>query len=312
MYRLSHCGLMAACLLLGACTDRPTAPSGSPELTAIPTAELSAASSTWQLVQTYATSTAKRGAWAYYDIAASRFAAPHEYAVNLIELSGNAGLYVESFNSSMTDRKLIAAPMMNGSTDVSVKVDQAMLIGRALVRVWVYGFADSRFYVTTTRRLAAIQWPLGGSFNRSMLLSYRFGTLWAPGECPSRALKRHTGVDYRASKNSPVYAPMDGIVRQSHLDGKWRYGVVVEDLTKSFTVVFWHMEPTVRVNDAVRAGQRIGSVADMGSNTHFHFGYRRGPYTPTSLHGALPQSNCGGYPAFPEQFVSPETDVRFK
>lgn len=313
MHWFSRSGLATACLLLGACADRPTAPSANADqLSKLPAAAASVSSSDWQLVQQYATYSTKRGTWTHYDIAASKFAAPYEYAVNLVELSGDAGLYVESWNASMTDRRLIAAPMMARGTDVSVKVDQAMLAGRALVRVWVWTFADSRFYVSTTRRLAAIQWPLGGSLDPSRILSYRFGTAWAPGSCPAGTLKRHTGIDYRASRGTSVYAAMDGVVRQSLLDHKWRYGLVIEDLSKSFTVVYWHIEPTVTMGAVVRAGQKVGTISDMPGNTHFHFGYRRGAYSAASLHGALPQSSCGGHPAFPEQFQNPETQVRFK
>lgn len=52
-------------------------------------------------------------------------------------------------------------------------------------------------------------------------------------------------------------------------------------------------------------GQVIGKIADLGNNTHFHFGVRKASYSNVANAGGLPQTNCGGYPAFPEYFINP-------
>jgi len=46
-----------------------------------------------------------------------------------------------------------------------------------------------------------------------------------------------------------------------------------------------------------------------GSAVHLHFGIRNGSYANTANRGRLPQSICGGDPAFPENFLDPETFI---
>ena len=62
----------------------------------------------------------------------------------------------------------------------------------------------------------------------------------------------------------------------------------------------------VNVGDTVTKGQKIATVADLGDNTHLHFGIRENAYSNISNRGALPQTDCGGDPAFPEYFIDPE------
>lgn len=83
----------------------------------------------------------------------------------------------------------------------------------------------------------------------------------------------------------------------------------MEDESGDFTIVYWHVDAWVSENDPVSRGDMIGTVADISPNgSHFHFGYRQGSYNATySLVGALPQTTCGGYSAFPENLVDPET-----
>ncbi len=75
---------------------------------------------------------------------------------------------------------------------------------------------------------------------------------------------------------------------------------------------YWHLEPfglaASDIGIFVPKGMKIGTVANLGSNTHFHLGLRLGNYTDTAIAGALPQTNCGGYPAMPENFVDPENN----
>lgn len=302
--------IVATLIIAASCSEQDvTAP---PLRSAPDAARLSVApASDWQLYSTYGTYSTKKGTWNYYDIAVGKFAAPYEYSVALVEQSGDAGLYVELLSSDLRRRQLVAAPMLSRGTDVPVQIDPSSLKGWALVRVWMYAFADSRSYVTLSRRMAPILWPLGGSGSSAVISGYRFGSLWDPGSCGGR-LKLHTGIDYRATKGQIVYAAMDGVVRQLILDSiGWRYGMVIEDLSGSFTVTYWHIEPMVSVGRTLRAGDPVATVADLGRNTHFHLGYRNAAYSSYALAGALPQTACGGYPAFAERFVDPAS-VRFR
>jgi hypothetical protein len=61
------------------------------------------------------------------------------------------------------------------------------------------------------------------------------------------------------------------------------------------------------MEDPIKRGDLVGTIADLGSNTHFHFGVRLAPYTNTANRGALPRAECGGDPAFPEYFADPKT-----
>ena len=100
---------------------------------------------------------------------------------------------------------------------------------------------------------------------------------------------------------------MAGTVREIVLDSKgWRYGMVIEDLARSSTVTGWHVEQTVSKDSRVFEGQVIAVVADLGTNTHLHVGFRPAPYSSMASRGALPQASCGGDAAFREQLIDPE------
>jgi hypothetical protein len=61
----------------------------------------------------------------------------------------------------------------------------------------------------------------------------------------------------------------------------------------------------VALNAVVAQGTKIGTVADMDANTHFHLGVRDDVYSAYAIRGALPRSACDGDPAYPEDFVDP-------
>lgn len=121
-------------------------------------------------------------------------------------------------------------------------------------------------------------------------------------------IKKHTGVDVQASKGEKIYATYDGYVVAAQLDATWGGWVTIDHgptHTFNLTSVYWHVIPSVSVNTWVLKGQQIGTVADLGLSTHLHFGLREAAYSNVSNAGALPQTNCDGYPAFQEYFVNP-------
>lgn len=153
-----------------------------------------------------------------------------------------------------------------------------------------------------------LTFPLSGTLaDRTVNLS--FGADWPDGECDG-LIKKHAGVDISAVKGESVYVAKLGIVR-AIVDGgtQWEKAVTIEHTSSNpvFTTVYWHIDPTVTVGQTVISGQIIGNIADLGDNTHFHFGVRMSAYSNISNRGALPQTDCGGDPAFPEYFIDPET-----
>jgi len=151
-------------------------------------------------------------------------------------------------------------------------------------------------------------WPLSGPL-QDRAIALGFGDNWPWGYCDGQ-VKKHAGTDVSAAKGESVRASRAGTVR-AVVDGgaQWRYGVTIEHplSIQTYTTVYWHIEPVVVVGQNVERGQRIGKIADLGANTHFHFGLRKGAYSNISNRGALPQTDCEGDPAFPEFFIDPET-----
>ena len=149
-------------------------------------------------------------------------------------------------------------------------------------------------------------WPLTGTFSsRTQLLT--FGANWV-ADCPSGTPKKHGGLDVDATFSEDVYAAHAGTVKAIAYDAGWEYGIVVEDTTSQYTTVYWHVNAYggLAVNDTVTKGQKIATVANLGGNTHFHFGIRSGAYDASlSLAGALPVASCASYPAYPENLINP-------
>lgn len=141
----------------------------------------------------------------------------------------------------------------------------------------------------------------------SRTVNMAFGASWVR-DCPLGTPKKHGGTDVSASYAEDVYAAHHGTVKDIHYQAGWAYAVVIEDSSGSFTTVNWHVNAYggLAVNDTVVPGQKIATVANLGSNTHFHFGIRSGPYNASlSLAGSLPVASCGGYPAYPENLFNP-------
>lgn len=170
-----------------------------------------------------------------------------------------------------------------------------------------------------------LRWPL--SIARSELqVSLAFGGK-SPLKCLDGTLKTHNGTDYATSVASTmagraVYASEDGIVKEVVNDSArgWASNTVLEHNSPwggKLTTVYWHINPFpdfIKVGNFIPKGMQIGTVANLGTNTHFHFGVRRGAYTARlSGTGALPYpASCDSYPAFPAGFIDPQANVVFQ
>ncbi len=149
--------------------------------------------------------------------------------------------------------------------------------------------------------------PLQGNF-LSRYVTSSFGDDWNNTWWCSY-IKKHTGIDVYAQVGENVYAAYDGYVRRAKLDStNGGYVSIDHGPAHTFNLVttYWHILPSVSENTWVVVGQKIGTIADLGDDTHFHFSTYEGGYTnPTSYAGSLPQVSCNGYPPFPSAFKNP-------
>jgi murein DD-endopeptidase MepM/ murein hydrolase activator NlpD len=166
-----------------------------------------------------------------------------------------------------------------------------------------------------------LQWPLATP-RSSLAVSQPFDhDPWAGKTTCSIDGERkiHNGTDYALNPavnlaRTAVRAPEDGYVKKIHLDSSgYRYAIVMEHNHPSqgkFTTVIWHVEPSSGIAEGkfVSKGTQIATVANMGTDTHFHMALRLGAYdgTAASYSGALPRINCDGYPAHPARFINVE------
>jgi hypothetical protein len=158
--------------------------------------------------------------------------------------------------------------------------------------------------MTVTAKFArSLKWPLSGYKEDRTILS-GFSEDWL--DYCNGQITKHTGIDIDATTTDVVYAAETGIVRAAQTDQEWGGWVTLEH-SESFTTVYWHIIPSVSVDDNVTKDDPIGMITNYGGPIHLHFGLREGAYTNTSNRGKLPQSICGGDPVFPEKFVDPET-----
>lgn len=149
--------------------------------------------------------------------------------------------------------------------------------------------------------------PLQGNFlNRT--INSGFGDNWN-NTYWCGYIKKHTGIDVSAFTGENVYAAYDGYVRRARLDSTWGGYVSIDHgpaHTFNLVTTYWHIVPTVSEGTWVGTGDKVGEIANLGSQTHFHFSTYEGGYNPpTSYAGSLPQTSCNGYPAFPSLFKNP-------
>jgi murein DD-endopeptidase MepM/ murein hydrolase activator NlpD len=113
------------------------------------------------------------------------------------------------------------------------------------------------------------RYPLRGPHNYGNLAVTGFGVKRANGTI-------HLGQDIIASCGVPIVAAHDGVVKSAgYSDGYGNY-VVIGGKGTRFDFVYGHMKGRSRVGvkKKVKAGQRIGSVGQTGSDSgvcHLHF-----------------------------------------
>jgi murein DD-endopeptidase MepM/ murein hydrolase activator NlpD len=165
-------------------------------------------------------------------------------------------------------------------------------------------------------KIIKLKWPLGTAY-LSRSVTQAFGTDWAGDTSCNGLIKKHNGTDFHASPGTAVSAAEDGFIKEvlPPTSAGWASNIVIEHnhpVTGKFTTVYWHVNPSPDIVAAnpggfVPKGLQIASVADLSPwkhASHFHFGVRIGSYASgVSGTGALPQTNCGGYPAFPAAFI---------
>lgn len=164
-------------------------------------------------------------------------------------------------------------------------------------------------------------WPLETSY-ASRSVNQAFGVDWSTGQTCNDGVhgdlvEKHNGTDFAASSGTVVYAAEAGTVKHMESHSPWAQHIVIEHTHPDgwkYTTVYWHVDSLVTTNDSVTKGQEIATVANLGGDTHFHFGVRIGAYN--SIHsgtGALPQTECVinslTYQPFPFGFINPnDTD----
>ncbi len=162
-------------------------------------------------------------------------------------------------------------------------------------------------FSTTIASAWTLESPVSGNIKNRTVTGYSFGSNWYEGYC-NGLVKKHTGVDVESYVGEPVYAAYDGWVKVAQTNSTWVGFVTIDHApTHTFllTTVYWHINPAVSANTWVNKGSLIGYVGYLASGTHFHFGVREAAYSNASNVGALPQTACGGYPAFPSSFINP-------
>lgn len=152
----------------------------------------------------------------------------------------------------------------------------------------------------STRAQAAnipqLSWPCSA---RGITLYFGYDWSSYATKCTNLQWK-HTGIDINASAGSDVYAAEAGTVKVSQSSNSdWKDFVTIEHKDSQgnkYTTVYWHLKNrkvfTSGNTKTVTRGQKIAEVADMGSNTHLHFGVRNASYSNTSNRGGLPTTKC--------------------
>lgn len=83
----------------------------------------------------------------------------------------------------------------------------------------------------------------------------------------------HTGIDFRSSRGSKIYATADGVVKKSFYNGGHGNFILIEH-GNGYSTSFSHMQKImVRTGAKVQRGQLIGLVGNTGRSTGPHLHY---------------------------------------
>ena len=88
----------------------------------------------------------------------------------------------------------------------------------------------------------------------------------------------HPGIDYRAARSTPLYAPLDGVVVSA--GGSYGTLVIKKDGSDTNIIVMHMSEFAVKAGDKVQTGCRIGKSGNVGTtDPHLHVEARVGKTT---------------------------------
>jgi len=134
---------------------------------------------------------------------------------------------------------------------VSTKVLATKVISEPVTQVALKGTKSLSTFTGTGN----LNWPVAGAISSS------FG---------SRGGGRHTGLDIRAPKGSPIRASDDGVVISTKYDGA--YGNLIKlDHGKGVQTWYAHcLEFNAAIGDIVRKGDIIAYVGNTGRSTGYH------------------------------------------
>jgi len=96
--------------------------------------------------------------------------------------------------------------------------------------------------------------------------------------------RKHTGIDIKLEKETPVYCAFDGMVRIAKVYGNYGKVVVVRH-DNGLETVYSHLNSiSVKMNQRVKAGVRIGGGGKTGNATsehlHFEMRFKGEPFNP--------------------------------
>ncbi len=143
-----------------------------------------------------------------------------------------------------------------------------------------------------------------------------FGSLWPSESCAVCGKPfRHTGLDIAGREGDRVLFRRHMRFFASGYDTTgWKGYVLAGRHANTFTVLIFHLDniPVFAKGEDLY-GKTIGTVANLErrkTSPHLHLGYRKAPYTGTSLLpivGALPDCphEAKVLPEFPEHFLDP-------
>jgi hypothetical protein len=154
--------------------------------------------------------------------------------------------------------------------------------------------------------------------------AYTFGDNWQYNWCTKCGKYfKHVGKDLSAKAGQTVTFTETMYFVTKGYDSTWKEWLVARDAKNTYTYVVWHISgiPSFKSGDNLK-GKVIGKVANLGSNSHVHVGYRNAPYNSfLSMKGALPNCthnsykysvNGGKLPIYAEKFDVPYIKVSIK
>lgn len=83
--------------------------------------------------------------------------------------------------------------------------------------------------------------------------------------------RQHKGQDIGVDPGSPVLAMKSGIVEAIYRDYGGVGDAVVIRYADGQTGIYGHVNPTVGINAKIKAGQKIATIFNEGSNSHLHY-----------------------------------------